>query len=44
VQECNTEPAEEGVWEAHREYIDIQYIVQSCERMGFANLRTMHLG
>jgi hypothetical protein len=33
VQECNTEPAEEGVWEAHREYIDIQYIVQSCERI-----------
>jgi len=44
VQEYTTRPVEQGVWEAHRNYIDIQYLVNGVERMGFANLGTMQPG
>ena len=44
VQEYLTKPARQGLWEAHRRYIDIQYIASGQERMGFANLQTMQLG
>ncbi len=44
VQEYTTKPAEQGVWEAHRRYIDVQYIFSGHERMGFAHLSTMQLG
>jgi YhcH/YjgK/YiaL family protein len=44
VQEYTTKPAELGKWEAHRRYIDVQYLVSGQERMGFANLRTLQLG
>ncbi len=44
VREYTTKPAEQGVWEAHRKYIDIQYMVSGSERMGFAQLSTMQLG
>jgi YhcH/YjgK/YiaL family protein len=44
VQEYSTKPAELGKWEAHRKYIDIQYMAHGTERMGFANLQTMQLG
>jgi YhcH/YjgK/YiaL family protein len=44
AQEYTTKPVEAGRWEAHRKYIDIQYMVSGSERMGFANLRTMQLG
>ncbi len=33
--------AEEGIWEAHREYIDIQYVIEGCEYMGYANVETL---
>lgn len=44
VQEYTTKPADQGNWEAHRRYIDIQYVQQGQERMGFANLAAMSLG
>jgi YhcH/YjgK/YiaL family protein len=44
VQEYVTKPVEQGVWEAHRRYIDVQYMVSGTERMGVANLRVMRLG
>lgn len=44
VQEYTTKSVEQGKWEAHREYIDIQYMASGQERMGFANIRTMQLG
>ncbi len=44
VQEYLTKPFEEGQWEAHRKYIDVQHMVIGKERMGFANIRTMQLG
>jgi YhcH/YjgK/YiaL family protein len=44
VQEYVTKPVEQGLWEAHRKYIDVQYMTSGKERMGVANLRTMQLG
>ncbi len=43
VQEYTTKPADQGVWEAHRRYIDIQYVQRGQERMGFASLGKMQL-
>lgn len=43
VQEYDTKLLEAGKWEAHRKYIDVQFVLRGVERMGFANLRTMHL-
>jgi YhcH/YjgK/YiaL family protein len=34
VQEYKGRPARKGRWEAHRRYIDIQYMVKGCELMG----------
>jgi len=36
VQEYRTKPAAEGRWEAHRRYIDLQYVVSGAERFGYA--------
>jgi biofilm protein TabA len=44
VQEYTTKPAEQGLWEAHRRYIDVQYLLSGHERMGFAQICTMQLG
>ena len=44
VQEYVTRPVELGRWEAHRSYIDVQYMFRGRERMGFANLSAMQLG
>lgn len=34
-QEYSTKNLNEGKWEAHRKYIDIQYIISGCEKMGY---------
>jgi YhcH/YjgK/YiaL family protein len=39
VQEYETKSP--GVWEAHRKYTDVQFIVSGEELMGYANLDTM---
>jgi len=44
VQVYVTRPVEQGLWEAHRRYIDVQYMFRGRERMGFANLSAMQLG
>jgi len=41
LQSYETKPEEKGAWEAHRRYIDIQYLVSGTERMGCANLEAM---
>ena len=38
VQSVMTKPITEQKWEAHRKYIDIQYIIEGVERMGFGTL------
>ncbi len=36
VEEYTTKPRDQGRWEAHRRYADVQYVVSGCERMGYA--------
>jgi YhcH/YjgK/YiaL family protein len=36
VQEYVTKLPEEGKWEAHRRYVDVQYILSGHERIGYA--------
>ena len=44
VQEYITKPKAEGKWEAHRRYIDLQYVVQGAEGMGYANIHYLQQG
>lgn len=39
--EYSPKSAEEGIWEAHRDYIDVQYVIEGCEYMGYANIDTL---
>jgi len=43
AQVYHTKPLSEGFWEAHRRYIDLQFIVQGTERIGYAPLHRMQL-
>ena len=38
LQEYNTKPENEGRWETHKRYIDIQYIVSGAEMTKYTNL------
>ncbi|MCL5104375.1 MAG: YhcH/YjgK/YiaL family protein [Armatimonadetes bacterium] len=38
VMEYDSKPVEQGIWEAHRRYIDIQFVVKGTERIGYANI------
>ncbi len=44
VQEYASKLKEQGKWEAHKRYVDLQYIVSGVEKMGFASLDRMKLG
>jgi YhcH/YjgK/YiaL family protein len=44
VQEYNTKQKEQGFWEAHRRYIDLQYVVQGVEGIGYANINHLQQG
>lgn len=44
VQEYNTKPRAQGFWEAHRQYLDVQYVVKGLEHMGFANIEQLTAG
>jgi YhcH/YjgK/YiaL family protein len=41
VQRYDTKPHDQGVWEAHRRYIDVQFMVAGHERMGYAPLTSL---
>ena len=41
VQQGTTKPVENALAEAHRKYLDIQYIVEGSEAVGWAPLETM---
>lgn len=43
VQEYDSIPKEQGKWEFHNDYIDIQYICQGTEQMGFGNVDKMKI-
>lgn len=44
IQEYSSKLPEQGKWEAHRRYIDLQYIVRGSERMGYAPIRQLQQG
>jgi YhcH/YjgK/YiaL family protein len=44
AQQYETKPMEKGRWEAHRKYIDVQYVHQGAERIGYANLLELKPG
>jgi YhcH/YjgK/YiaL family protein len=44
VQRYETKPMEKGRWEAHRKYIDVQYVHQGAERFGYANVLDLKPG
>lgn len=41
VQQYETKPVEQGAWEAHRKYIDVQYMVSGKETMGYSCIEGM---
>ncbi len=41
VQAYDSIPKEQGKWECHKNYIDIQYIVEGVEQIGFQNVDVM---
>lgn len=41
VQRYETKPPEQGVWEAHRRYIDVQFVAAGVERMGYAPIESL---
>lgn len=44
VQSYETKTKEKGIWEAHRRYIDVQYIVNGVELIGYANIGHLKAG
>ncbi len=38
IQSYDTKDKQEGVWEAHKKYIDIHYMIDGSERIGVANI------
>ena len=43
VQEYETRPMDKGAWEAHRNYIDIQFVYYGTELMGYMNIEGMQV-
>lgn len=39
IQDYNTKPEKQGKWEAHREYIDIQYVIKGSEKIGVGEIQ-----
>jgi len=44
VQEYATLDRVQGTWEAHRQYIDLQYMVSGTERIGYAHVSRLTPG
>ncbi|MDW7657428.1 MAG: YhcH/YjgK/YiaL family protein [Bacillota bacterium] len=43
VSQYETRPLSEGKWEAHRQYIDIQCVIEGQEQIGYANIDGMQV-
>ncbi|MBK1809948.1 YhcH/YjgK/YiaL family protein [Clostridium sp. YIM B02505] len=41
VSEYDTKSVEGALWEAHKRYIDIQYMVKGTEKMGYTNVENI---
>lgn len=44
VQEYDSKLKDQGMWEAHRRYIDLQYVVKGTEGIGYANIHHLKQG
>jgi YhcH/YjgK/YiaL family protein len=44
VQDYETRPREAGRWEAHRRYIDVQFVVRGEESIGYADMAALPAG
>ncbi len=44
VQHYDSKPRAKGMWEAHRKYIDVQYVAAGEELMGYVNLGHVKAG
>lgn len=44
MQEYDTKPQEEGAWEAHRRYIDLQVVIRGVEQFGYAHIGNLTPG
>ena len=42
VQDYHTKPLSEGKFEAHKKYIDIQYIINGVEKMGYTYVHKLN--
>ena len=38
LQQYTSKPREQGFWEAHRRYMDLQVVIQGVEQIGYANI------
>jgi YhcH/YjgK/YiaL family protein len=38
LQQYTSKPLDQGTWEAHRRYIDLQVVIQGVEKIGYANI------
>ncbi len=41
ISEYNTKPLSSGKWESHKKYIDVQYVYEGKERIGFSESKKM---
>ncbi len=41
ISRYRTKPVENGKWESHRKYIDVQFIAEGKERIGYSHLSGM---
>jgi YhcH/YjgK/YiaL family protein len=44
VQQYNSKPKEQGFWEAHRRYMDLQMLIMGTEVIGYANIDRLTQG
>jgi YhcH/YjgK/YiaL family protein len=44
VQQSDSKPIEQGIWEAHRRYMDLQMEIQGSEKIGYANIARLSQG
>jgi YhcH/YjgK/YiaL family protein len=43
VQDYTTKPREQGLWESHRKYIDVQFLAQGTECIGWAPVGSLEV-
>jgi biofilm protein TabA len=43
LQDYQTKLAADCVWESHRRYVDVQYVIEGVEQMGYAPLGAMKI-